>query len=101
MNLSQNGASSPSTRRPAASPEIVHRRTARGERGNDKVIGLRSQFWKSEDCRDHYRSLRTGRERRIADRYASHLPADDRDLRRVLFHADPAAAKEGEGSARD
>src|SRR5206468_6481290 len=52
-------------------------------------------------CRVHYGSLRTGRERRVADRHAAHLPADDRDLRRVLFHADPAAAEEGEGSPRD
>ena len=29
------------------------------------------------------------------------VPADDRDLRRLLFPADPAAAEEGEGNARD
>ncbi len=37
-------ASGPRARRPAARPEIVHRRTARGERGHDKAIGPRSPF---------------------------------------------------------
>ena len=42
----QKRASAPSARWPTPSPETVHGRTARDERGHDKAIGARSCFLK-------------------------------------------------------
>ena len=44
--------------------------------------------------------LRAGRRRRAAERHAADVPADGRDLRRVLFPADPAAAEEARRKRR-